>query len=162
MKERMKCPQVKKRLTAFLDNEVRGLERLNISEHLMSCVSCQKELEELSQISGLLDLMAEVAVSPYFMTRLKQRIAEGEAKRIFGLPSFKWLRRVMVPVGITALFAISVLGGNYLGHRLNQRAVKVAEMNEEVANLTGITSFEDFSEGSLVDAYGGLLSEGGK
>ncbi len=162
MKRKRQCPQVKRRLSAFLDNEVSEKEKFYISEHLKSCVNCQNDLERLSEVSGLLDLVEEVEVSPYFMVRLRQRIAEEKSKRVVWLPLLEWRKRIFVPVGIALLFFIAVLGGNYLGHWLNQRVEKAVELNEEVANVAGITSLEDFSEGSLVDAYAGLLAEGGK
>jgi predicted anti-sigma-YlaC factor YlaD len=158
----MECSEIEKRLSALLDDEITEPERILIEEHLKSCVDCQKEAENLSQVSDCLDSLTEVEVSPYFLPRLKRRIKEEEVRQVVRLPFFDWAKRIAVPVGVSALFVIAIFGGNYLGHRLNQRVEKVAELNEEVANVTGITSFEDFSEGSLVDAYAGLLTEGGK
>jgi hypothetical protein len=96
------------------------------------------------------------------MVHLKRRIAEEKSKRFVRLPFLEWVKRVAVPVGVAALFVIAILGGNYLGRVLNQRIDKVTELNEEIANVAGVNSFDDFSEGSLVDAYNGLLTEGGK
>jgi len=158
----MKCSQIRNRLSAFFDGEVSEAEKFLISEHLKGCVNCQAEFDKLSQVSIVLDLIEEVEVSPYFTLRLKRRIAEEEAKQGLRLPFFEWAKRVAVPVGVAALFIFAILGGNYLGRVLNQRVEKVAEQNEQLAGATGITSFEDFSEGSLVDTYNGLLTEGGK
>ena len=158
----MKCSEIRNRLSVFLDGVIAEPEKFLIEEHLKSCVDCQNKVEKLSQVSDFLNSLTEVEVSPYFISRLKRRIKEEEVRQVVRLPFFDWAKRVAVPVGVSALFVIAVFGGNYLGNRLNQRVEKVAELNEEVANVTGITSFEDFSEGSLVDAYAGLLTEGGK
>jgi predicted anti-sigma-YlaC factor YlaD len=158
----MECSEIEKRLSALLDGEITEPERILIEEHLKSCLNCQKEVENLSQVSDCLNSLTEVDVSPYFLPRLKRRIKEEEVRQVVRLPFFDWAKRVAVPVGIAALFVIAVFGGNYLGRRLNQRTTKTAELNEEVANVTGSASFEDFSEGSLVDAYAGILTEGGK
>ena len=162
MKVKMNCSQIKRKLSAFLDGEVSEEQKSLISEHLKSCAYCLKDLEELSRVSDFLDVMEEVGVSPYFMVHLKRRIAEEKSKRFVRLPFLEWVKRVAVPVGVAALFVIAILGGNYLGRVLNQRIDKVTELNEEIANVAGVNSFDDFSEGSLVDAYNGLLTEGGK
>ena len=162
MQRKIECSQIRNRLSAFLDGEVDEPERFLIEEHLKSCVNCQKEVEKLSQVSDFLNLVTEVEVTPYFIPRLRQRIKEEEARQVFRLPFYNWAKRFLVPVGIAALFVMAVLGGGYLGHQLNQRVEKTAQMNEEFADITGSGSFEDFSEGSLVDAYTGLLTEGGE
>lgn len=163
MNKKIECSQVKKKISAFLDREVSEAERFNISEHLKTCLHCRNELARLSQVSDFLDLMEGVAVSPYFMTRLKQRIADAEAKQVLRLPFYEWLKRIAVPVGIAALFVISILGGNYLGQVLYQRELdRVTALDEEVADLTGTASFDDFSEGSLGEVFAGLLTEGGE
>jgi predicted anti-sigma-YlaC factor YlaD len=158
----MECSEIEKKLSALIDGEIIEPERVFIEEHLKSCVHCQKEFENLSQVSDCLNSLTEVEVSPYFLPRLKRRIKEEETRQVVRLPFFGWSKRVALPVGIVALFVIAIFGGNFLGQRLNQRVAKVAEQNEELATVTGITSFEDFSEGSLVDTYAGLLTEGGK
>lgn len=158
----MECSEIINRLPVFLDSEIAEPEKFLIEEHLKSCFNCQKEAEKLSRVSDILNSVTDVEVSPYFIPRLKRRIKEEEVRQVVRLPFFDWAKRIAVPVGVSALFVIAVFGGNYLGHRLNQRVEKVAELNQEVANVTGSTSFEDFSEGSLVDAYNGLLTEGGK
>ncbi|MFB0509408.1 MAG: zf-HC2 domain-containing protein [bacterium] len=163
MNKKIKCSQVKKKISAFLDREVSEEERFNISEHLKTCLHCQNDLAKLSQVSDFLNLMEAAAVSPYFMTRLKQRIAEAESKQVLRLPFYEWVKRIAVPVGVAALFVISILGGNYLGQVLYQRELeRVTALDEEVANLTGTTSFDDFSEGSLGEIFAGLLTEGGE
>jgi len=158
----MECSEIEKRLSALVDGEIIEPERILIEEHLKSCLNCQKEAENLSRVSDCLNSLTEVEVAPYFLPRLKRRIKEEETRQVVRLPFFGWAKRVAVPVGIAALFVIAIFGGNFLGQRLNQRVAKVAEQNEELASVTGINSFEDFSEGSLIDAYAGLLTEGGK
>ncbi len=156
----MKCSQISNRLSSFLDGEATETEKFLITEHLKSCANCQKERENFSQVSDLLELVTEVEVSPYFISRVKPRISAGKVRRVLYPSFFDWVKRLSIPVGIAALFIISILGGNYLGQRFNLRAAKEVELNEAIANVTGITSFEDFSENSLDDAYAELLFEG--
>ncbi len=159
----MECAQVKKRLSTFLDNEVTAKENNQISEHIKSCMNCNNELEALSQVSDFLNVMDEVDVSPYFMVRLKQRIRSESSKGFIRLPFFESIKRIAVPAGIAALFIISILSGNRLGSLFHQREIdNMNELNEELADFSGTTTFDDFSEGSLGKALADLVTEGGE
>lgn len=158
----MKCRKMKEQISRFLDNELLPSEQLPVLEHLKLCTNCRKELDALSQVSDFLNLIKPIAVPPEFSTNLQKRIAETENSKVSEYPLVNWAKRLVVPAGIAALFVIAVFGGDYLGQRLSQRIEKTVNLTEEVANVTGSTSFEDFPEGSLVDAYTGLLTEGGK
>ena len=163
MNKKMECSQVKGRLSAFLDNEVTTEENLQISEHLKSCINCNKEFEALSQVSDFLNVMEDVEVSPYFIVHLKQRIRGESSKGFSRLPFFESIKRIAVPIGIAALFIISILGGNRLGSLFHQREIdNLTELNEELADFSGTTTFDDFSEGSLGEVLAGLVTEGGE
>jgi anti-sigma factor RsiW len=153
----------KRKLSAFLDGEVSEPQKNFISGHLKSCSYCQKELHKISQVLDYLDSMEKIRVSPYFMVRLKQRIAERESERIIHLPFLEWVRRIAIPVGATALFVLSFLLGSHLGTTIYQeKTSKTLQAGKEFDNLSGITLFDDLPEGSLGDAYAGLLTEGGE
>jgi len=157
----MKCSQIKKRLSAFLDGEVSEQERQFITEHLKSCDSCRKELEELSQVSDILDIIQEVEVSPYFITRLKQRITDQEQKSLIRLPLTEWIRRALVPAVTTILVACSLFIGGQLGKAIYQAGGEdVVGAEIEVANFLGTTSFSGFPEGSLGKTYSSVLTGG--
>jgi predicted anti-sigma-YlaC factor YlaD len=159
----MKCSQVKRRLSAFLDGEVSEKEKLKISEHLKSCIDCQKELESLSYVSNFLDSLEEIEPSPYFIVRLKQRIAEQESKRLIRLPFMEWARRyhlerIAIPVGVAASLFLAVLGGSNLGRAIYKARMEMtSKVTEEFADVFSVTFFNDYTEGSLGSAYNDLL-----
>jgi predicted anti-sigma-YlaC factor YlaD len=157
----MTCSEIRKKLPAFLDGEVSEKEKRLISEHLESCGGCRKELEKLTQISDILDVMDEVHVLPFFMTRLKQRIADQRAQRRAYVPFIEWIRHAFVPVAVTALIFVCFLVGSNLGKVLHQERVEsmVASKTETIDAL-GVTSLADFPEGSLGWAYNSLLAGG--
>jgi len=120
-------------------------------------------LEGLSQAWSSLDLLEETQASPYFMVRLKQKIAEQESKRAFRFPFVERIGRVAVPAAATAVVLLSVLFGSHLGRGIYQMRVEnVSTLNSELADLFGATSPADFSDGSLSSAYDDLLSGGGE
>ena len=158
----MKCSEIKRKLSAFLDGEVSGEEKKFISEHLKSCEFCQKEFESLSQLSEVLEVMDEVKVSPFFITRLKQKIADQTSRSHVRLPIIEWIRKAAVPIVATALIFLSFLIGSNFGKAMYQEQVEsIAESETEVANVLGVTTLDEFPEGSLGWAYNNLIIGGG-
>lgn len=157
----MKCSEIKRKLSAFLDGEVSKDAKQLISEHLKSCEHCRKEFEAFSQVSEVLEIMDEVQVSPYFMTHLKQRIAEQQAKSVVRLPFVEWIRKAAVPVAATVLIFLSFLVGSNLGKAMYQEQADImAKSDTEIANVLGVTTLDEFPEGSLGWAYNNLLIGG--
>lgn len=157
----MRCSEIRRKLSAFSDGELSETVETLISEHLKSCDSCQKELEGLAQVYDILSVMDEVEVSPFFMTRLKQRIADQEAIRRVHFPSIEWIRRAVVPVGATALILISFLIGNGLGKAMyKEQVVRMGETDTKTIDALGFASLDEFPEGSLGWAYSNLLAGG--
>jgi predicted anti-sigma-YlaC factor YlaD len=157
----MKCSEVKRRLSAFLDGEVSEKEALFISEHLKSCDLCRKEFELLSQVSEILEVMDKVKVSPFFMTRLKQKITEQTSRNHVRIPIMEWIRRAAIPVVTTVLIILSFVIGSNLGKVMYQEQVEsVSGLRNEVAYTLGISSLDEFPEGSLGWAYNNILIGG--
>ena len=157
----MKCSEVRRKLSAFLDGEVSEEEKQLILEHVKSCDLCRKELEALSQVSEVLEVMDEIQVSPFFITRLKQRIADQESKSLVRLPFMEWIRHSTVPAFTTVLVCLSLLLGYYLGKTIHQERVEsVLIADAEVTDALGVAVLDEFPEGSLGDAYSNLLTGG--
>jgi predicted anti-sigma-YlaC factor YlaD len=157
----MKCSQIRRKLSAFLDGEVTEAEKQFISAHLKSCQLCRKKLEELSKVLDVLDVVDEVQVSPFFVTRLKHRITEQESKSLVRLPFVEWIRRATVPVFSTALVCLSLLLGYNLGKMIHQEGVEsISIADAEVIDVLGVAVLDEFPEGSLGDAYSNLLTGG--
>ncbi len=157
----MKCSRIKRKLTASLDGETSKTENQLISEHLKSCEHCQKELEELSQVSDVLGIMDEVRVSPFFITRLKQRIADQKSKRAVRMPFVEWIRRATLPTFATALMFLSFLVGSNLGKAIFQeRAESTGTSETEIVDVLDFATLDEFPEGSLGWAYNNLLIGG--
>ncbi len=157
----MKCSRIKRKLSAFLDGETSEVENQLISEHLKSCARCQNELEELSQVSDILDVMDEVEVSPFFTTRLKQRIVDQRARRVVRMPFMEWIRRAALPAFATALVILSFLVGSNLGKTIYQeQAESIAKSGTEIVEVLDFASLDEFPEGSLGWAYSNLLIGG--
>jgi predicted anti-sigma-YlaC factor YlaD len=157
----MKCSQIKRKLTAFLDGETSEEESQLISEHVKSCEHCRKELEELSQVSDVLNTMDEVRVSPFFITRLKQRIADQKSKRVVRMPFVEWIRRATLPTFATALVFLSFLVGSNLAKTMYQKQVEsIAKSDTEIVDVLDFSTLDELPESSLGWAYNSLLIGG--
>lgn len=157
----MKCSQIKRKLSAFLDGETSETENQLISEHLKSCERCQKELEELSHVSDVLAVMDEVRVSPFFITRLKQRIADQKSKSLVRIPFMEWIRRAALPAFATALVFLSFFVGSNLGKAIYQeQAESITKSDTEIVEVLNFATLDEFPEGSLGWAYSSLLVGG--
>jgi hypothetical protein len=81
----MKCREICKQLTAYLDNEVSPSEKKLIQAHLASCQNCQVELERLGDVRDvtgqyLHTQAAEAVPSPQAWTVLKASLPSSPPK----------------------------------------------------------------------------------
>jgi anti-sigma factor RsiW len=157
----MKHPD-RKKLSAFLDGELPEEERRGISEHLALCEECRKEAERLTDVLSVLEEARELEPSPWFLTDLKRRIRGERAEGGSQIPLLERIKRLwipLVPLGATALLALSLFIGNVMGKVIYPTTAYASTTSE---TLLGSSTMEDFPEGSLGDAYADLLVGGGE
>ncbi len=75
----MRCAQVRRALSAYLDGEVAEARRLAIASHLEGCAACRAEREALAAAWDALLLSPEARAAAGFEDRLRQRIAAHDA-----------------------------------------------------------------------------------
>jgi predicted anti-sigma-YlaC factor YlaD len=157
----MTCSEVKRKLSAFSDGEVSKEEKQLIVEHLRLCELCRKEFESFAHVSEVLEVMDEVHVSPFFITRLKQKIADQKEKSSVRFPIVEWIRKAAVPVTATALIILAFLVGSNLGKAMYQEQAETTYgLENEIAYTLGVSSLGEFPEGSLGWAYNSVLIGG--
>jgi predicted anti-sigma-YlaC factor YlaD len=112
----MNCKHVKKNLVSFLENKLSQKQRSENEDHLKICPDCSRLLEEFSQLWKALEAPAKVEPSPYFWTRLKQRIIEHEEGR---KPVLGWVGGLVGwarPAVAVAVLLICIFAGYSLGN----------------------------------------------
>jgi len=145
----MKCTQVKRRLSAFLDREMSSEDKALISRHLDTCPGCRQELERLTRLSGDLALIEDVEVQPYFMTRLVRRITDREAKHAAPWWFPEWIRRAAIPAAAAAVLILTALTGSYLGKTVyHWKTGGESGAIMRVASHAGSILFDDSLEGA--------------
>jgi predicted anti-sigma-YlaC factor YlaD len=158
MRKDMKCSQVRKKLSAFVDSQASASDRVEIDRHLESCSECRQYAGELQGVSEDFSLIEDVAVRPYFLTRLKRRIQDQESSR-WHLPV--WIRRVAIPAGAVACIALTALLGSSLGRTVYAwRARRESAIGTTTTSAAGSVLLDQTPGGPLSRAYDQLLKGG--
>jgi anti-sigma factor (TIGR02949 family) len=156
----MKCSQVQRKLSAYLDGEVTDNERKVIEEHIKTCTQCNEELTSLAELGTTLESLKGIQVPAYFRARLRQRIKDDISVQI---TIFDKIRRMVLPVAVTTALVVSLLCGSYIGRFLYENVVEsTTKTDSEIAGVFGLSSFSEFPEGSLSDVYYNYVPGGDK
>lgn len=157
----MKCSQIKKKLSAYLDGEIEASERESIARHLKTCTSCRAELAALVQVKDTLSVLPGMAAPPFFMTRLRQRIKDEKSWVERPMSILEKIRRAAVYAAAFAGVVVSLFAGSQMGRTLYQELASDAQpVSGENADILGLGSFEEFPTGSLSDVYSELITGG--
>ena len=162
----MKCQKIKKRLSVFVDGEVKEKEKNKILAHLSTCPSCAQEAKTLFSLQALLEEEKEtIKPSPYFTNKLEQRIAQIEKKEGLLRNLLEYINRALVPATITSALIIGTLFGNTLGEVFYSRISKIlnpgesSSIQETVDQSLYLNSLDDFPSESLGGVYIALITE---
>ncbi|MBU0567406.1 zf-HC2 domain-containing protein [bacterium] len=136
----MKCKRVQRRLSAFLDRELKEREEKEIKTHLPGCSSCSKELKEMSSAWNLLLELKPVESPAYLIQRTIAEITTARGK-------VSWWQEILLrPAPVLATIALGILIGGLLGQSFYSNN---NYLGEEFASSIYLDSFEEFPEGSV-------------
>jgi predicted anti-sigma-YlaC factor YlaD len=155
----MKCEQIQKKLSAFIDDELNKGEVGLIREHLKTCRECAEELQALGSVWDFMETGEEVEPSPYFWTRLSAEIASREKERSLRWGFWRKLFSNPIPVAAAVALILGLLLGNIVGRMLYPNGSYLN--SEATADVLALNTFDDMPAGSLSDAYYSLLTENG-
>lgn len=163
----MKCQKIKKRLSVFVDGEVKEKEKNKILAHLSTCTYCAQEVKTLFSLQALLveEEKETIKPSPYFTNKLEQRIAQLEKKEGPLRKLLEYVNQALVPATITSVLIIGTLFGNKLGEVFYSRISKLlnpgesSSIQETVNQSLYLNSLDDFPSESLGGVYIALITE---
>jgi len=104
----MECGQIQKRMPAYVDGMDSPEERRLIDQHLPSCPSCRKALEEYQNNRERLRNLKEVEPPPGFAQRILAQVEEEEEKGGL-LKKLFYPLHVKIPIQAIATIVIAVL-----------------------------------------------------
>lgn len=159
------CKKVKKSLLSFLENELPEEQQTQIEKHLKTCPGCSGLLEEFSQLWGTLEQGDRIQPSPYFWTRLKQRVTEYEEGK---KPVWGWFGGLVgwarPAVAVAALLICIFLGyslGNFPQSVNGQTAYQADERTvalEQLFDSYNLDPLVDLPTGSIEATYLDVIS----
>jgi anti-sigma factor RsiW len=91
----MKNHIVPENLSAYVDDALSDVERLEVKRHLALCGRCSQEAEKLGRVRELLRPRANFPVPPFFATRLAALLKEKRQRNV--LVDFVWMGKRLVP-----------------------------------------------------------------
>lgn len=147
----MKCLKVRRKLIAFLDNEIRQRERAKIEGHLNSCSPCREELKILSRVFDTSCVYEEIEPSPHFRKVVRQRI-EAQQKtpvsfiEIFRFKIYRPLPKIGVLILLVGLLIIPALVSKSSAATkvlINVDGITASRCEPIKANLRKMTGIKD-------------------
>jgi predicted anti-sigma-YlaC factor YlaD len=155
----MKCAKAKKKISVYLDGELKEDEKQELLTHLEICDDCRKEKEMLSSLLTTFEVPKEIEPPPYLFLKVKQEIEKQETKKFLFFPSLRWFRPITVGLGLIVMFFLSSLTGNYLGKMiLSAKTQKEPTISQEFNTTLRLVAFDDIPEESFGNIYNNLLT----
>ena len=156
----MRCRKVKKKLSAFIDNELKQEIKSDVERHLAECSFCNQELMLLNQTWDALEVFEKIDTSDSFEARYWKKVREKELRQ----PSFQRLLKITIPASAIALviLAVGLSGGIYLGNMLFSKETEAPPENSLSVmkeNLLYLENFEDLPPESVGSIYVALTSQ---
>jgi hypothetical protein len=68
------CKSIRRKLSAFVDNELTIEEELKLKQHFRKCAKCMRELEEMKGVWNLIGEIDDIEPSPYFWDVLHTKL----------------------------------------------------------------------------------------
>jgi len=151
----MNCSKIIKHLSAYSDDEASPALAAQISNHLSTCSSCQKELVRLQSVYRFIDSGPILQSDPYMAARIKSRLISDPG--IGSRPFLALLQQSLAPAVIVAGLAIGILLGAQLHNVLRQKQPVMAQHRTKVEQIDA-NMFMPTPDGSLTGAYISLTS----
>jgi len=82
-------------LSAYVDDAVNAMERLEIEQHLSLCGQCKKEVDQLVRVKELLRPQMNYPVPPFFAARLTATLKARRERN--ALTDFVWIAKRLMP-----------------------------------------------------------------
>jgi len=116
----MNCFEIEEHLLDYVDNELNGSMQQVVVEHLQTCLSCRKEVENYRKTAMLLQLRAVPEPPEAYWNETWEKIRDGFTARVLPMsektidsPSrWLWLQRVnwRPMIAVAAMFLIIIVG----------------------------------------------------
>lgn len=156
----MKCKKIKRMISLYIDGELKPGNEKKLLAHLESCESCQKEKEKMECINQLLLPPKEIQPSPYFVSRVKQKITSSKTMVFYPASWLKYLKPALISMVFIIVFVLSFFLGNSLGTQLKKKETPGKKaVIETLDNMMNISVFDNIPRDSFAFAYFNLFQD---
>ena len=150
----MRCNQIKKNLSAYIDGELRALAGWRIKKHLAACPECRREWIKLKQIHEMSKLVLSNQPEPGFYGRLRERLARQERISMSKRDSLRRMWTALPFPCKAAIFAgvVSIIFLSLVYPRLlsTSPALSIDQFEEEYLRSRGTLSWVTESAPSFI------------
>jgi predicted anti-sigma-YlaC factor YlaD len=153
----MRCPKVRRRLSAYQDGELKPGEAVRVEAHLQDCPACRERYQELDRIWRSLGELGGIQPSPGFYSRLARRI-EGQ-QRAGLLTRLRWaVHPLTAALPSPAVLILGILVGIYTGNLVATGGLKPLRSRSGssmagAVTLLSLRAFDAVPPGTLGEGY---------
>ena len=148
----MRCKDVKRKLYAYLDNELSESQKAKIQQHLRYCSDCAREVQLLTETSSALKIWRDIEPSDDFGATFWRKVAAQEASQALH-PSFVTrLIRIPFTIAVAIVLVIGLLLGGVVGSYLLPQNGD-AQVKEEYIASFALDSFNALPPDSIGGIY---------
>ena len=104
----MKCRDIEKKFSAYLEGVVSSEEKKGLENHLSSCQSCRKTFEELKKTVALVKGLEQVEPPPWFTEKTMSRVRTEQGSKKNIIERLFYPLHIKVPLGAFATILIAV------------------------------------------------------
>jgi predicted anti-sigma-YlaC factor YlaD len=156
------CRRIRKRLSAYQDDEVGLALNVDIKTHLGKCEVCRGHYEALRQTCQELKALPEIDAGDRLTTTILDRVARSQPSpwlQVWG----HFLRRLPAPAAMAALVAIGILMGSLAGRFWIDRlypsnSTVLAYQSEPASTMASVKAFDAAPAGSFAQGYLQLIT----
>lgn len=162
----MKCAQIKKLLSPYLENELSREKKAEVEAHLKICLGCAAELDNLKKVSLLLSSLPELEIRPELQARLYSLPAQLEIQPRRRLKLFEFfLKPSAQPViAATCIFLVFISffifhpDGRYLSHSFKEKvSLSFGQFEKAIARVEGLPGYLPLVRKSIVDSFKNIV-----
>jgi len=110
----MKCTKIQNKFTEYLENSLSEVENSEVKEHLKSCKSCQKEIEEIKSFLSVLERqemeIPSNKIRSNFEKMLAQEIEQNRPKTVQLQSKSDWKSYLRVAASVLLVVSAFLLG----------------------------------------------------
>jgi anti-sigma factor RsiW len=156
----MECREIRKRLSAYLDGELKQGEWERVANHITSCPDCARELKTLQETCSLLKVDEGIEPSQDFLLQLFEKIGSG-GKGYQSLQRTRWsFTSVPAFIRLTIVLLLGMVVGVGFGSLTSSERQGGVALTRSMNAAQGIAldNFQSVHPQSLTQAYINLTS----